>query len=594
MLRSSCLGRVARLGYLVLAVQSVALPVLAQGMPPGAPSVDNVAEAKKHFELGVKLLDAKEYEAALSEFEKSYALGKRYTALRNKAVCLRQLKRSAEAYYAYEYLLKAHDADLKPDVKKDIQRALDELKMITGEVLFQVDQPDAEISVDGRVLAGPTPLPPIRFNVGLHRVRVAKAGFEPREQEFMVASDQVVKVPVHLEMIATTGHVTIREQNGIPAHVFIDGKDVGPAPWDGDLPAGAHVIELRNEKAASDPKQIDVLVKGKLDFVALVVPINGIVSVRANPSVAKIVIDGHQAGTGNFAGELPPGTHQLEVSFDGFETFRAPLLVERGRTTQQTVTLVEVKHGGGGGAPLPLPDDKDRFTGVRGSLGFMGLFPMQRQTVECPQDGTAPLRCELAQELPYGFGVDLRVGYMWNWVGIEVVGAGIYDQYTVSRNHRANDTPLPGTNIQNVPRNEKFEFVGAGGFGGIGGRLATPGDVVRGTLGIAVGAVYKSVNFRRNMSGDVNDEHKSFQTYTAPGLLFDVGMTLGKSPGSRFFIGFVAWIDFPGEVFTEPATTNPAFVSPRTGSVPDPIPAYGLTTSTQYFIGPKLGLEFGH
>ncbi|MGZ5969926.1 MAG: hypothetical protein ACXWP4_19775, partial [Polyangiales bacterium] len=107
------LGRFSRLGVfsvsLALAGGSVSV---AFAQPSATVSKEQAAEAKKHFDLGLKLYKEKETEAALLEFEKSYELGKRPSALRNKAQCLRDLKRSSEAFAAYQKLLDAHAAEL--------------------------------------------------------------------------------------------------------------------------------------------------------------------------------------------------------------------------------------------------------------------------------------------------------------------------------------------------------------------------------------------------------------------------------------------------------------------------------------------------
>src|SRR5262245_39721282 len=69
--------------------------------PATPPDAAREAEAKKHFVAGVKLYAEKAYEAALLEFEHSYRLGGRASALKNVAQCYRDLKHFGEAYDAY-------------------------------------------------------------------------------------------------------------------------------------------------------------------------------------------------------------------------------------------------------------------------------------------------------------------------------------------------------------------------------------------------------------------------------------------------------------------------------------------------------------
>ena len=98
--RLPCLG----LAVIVL----VAIPAWAQSTPPtmppssapqaGRPSPQDASEAKRRFASGLKLYGEHAYTEALAEFEASYRLGGRPSALRNIAQCHRDMRHFAEAY----------------------------------------------------------------------------------------------------------------------------------------------------------------------------------------------------------------------------------------------------------------------------------------------------------------------------------------------------------------------------------------------------------------------------------------------------------------------------------------------------------------
>ncbi|MGZ3421711.1 MAG: PEGA domain-containing protein [Polyangiales bacterium] len=576
------LGRFSRLGVfsvsLALAGGSVSV---AFAQPSATVSKEQAAEAKKHFDLGLKLYKEKETEAALLEFEKSYELGKRPSALRNKAQCLRDLKRSSEAFAAYQKLLDAHAAELKPNEKADIERAIEELKLLTGEVMFAVDQPDAEIAVDGKVV-GTTPLfAAIRINSGTHKVRVTKAGFDTYEGDFTAVQQQLKKVEIHLAAVVTTGHVAVKEQNGARVTVFIDGKEMGPAPWEGDLAPGAHTVELKGEKLASESRTIDVVVKGKLDVVMAALALDGAISVAASPEGAHITIDGKEVGLTKYEGEIAPGTHQLSVTLPGFESFSAPLVIERGKTTSTTVKLVEERKLG-----PAKPTEDELYRGVYAKLGFHGYFGLHDPIV--PQCSDFATNCTQSEKpFLWGTGMSLRVGHSWGYIGVE----GVFSAQ--AHNHTTTLQFDPSVGSTGTGReSDKWSFWGWGAFFGPGVRASTHGDVVRATGGIAVGGIYKVFFAHEDYSGasGSQDFHKGV---LYPGMLFDLGIELGSTPGTRFMLGVDLWLEFPGDVsFDDQPISTPLIAGSRDPSLARvTIPFHAQ--STQYFIGPRLGFAFG-
>jgi hypothetical protein len=582
------LGRLSRFGiFFVSLTLSGATVSVAFAQPSAAVSMEQAAEAKKHFDLGLKLYKEKETEAALIEFEKSYELGKRPSALRNKAQCLRDLKRSSEAFAAYQKLLETHGGELKPNEKADIERAIEELKLLTGEVIFAVDQPDAEISVDGKVV-GTSPLfAAIRINSGTHKIHVTKAGFESYDGEFTAVQQQQKKVEVHLNAVVTTGHVVVKEQNGARVTVFVDGKEMGPAPWEGDLAPGAHTVELKGEKLASETRSVDVVVKGKLDVVMPALAVDGAISINATPEGAHITIDGKEVGQTKYDGEISPGTHQISVTLTGYESFSAPIVIERGKTTTTTVKLVEERKATG---PVKLSED-EIYRGVYAKLGFLGYFglhdPVAPQCI--PDLGNNCTQSE--KPFLWGGGMSLRVGHSWGYIGVEGVFSAQAHNHTTTL--QFDPSALALLNGANPGReSDKWSFWGWGAFMGPGVRATTHGDVVRATGGFAVGGIYKVFFAHEDYSGGSGsqDFHKGV---FYPGMLFDLGIELGATPGTRFMLGVDFWLEFPGDVSFDdlPISTPPAAGVRDASNARVTLPMY--SQSTQYFVGPRIGFAFG-
>jgi hypothetical protein len=76
---------------------------------------------------------------------------------------------------------------------------------------------------------------------------------------------------------------------------------------------------------------------------------SGSIRLRANPSHARVYIDGALVGTvDDFDGltshlDLDPGPHQLELRADGYETYTAQVSVRAGRTMTERASLKRIQ-----------------------------------------------------------------------------------------------------------------------------------------------------------------------------------------------------------------------------------------------------------
>ena len=90
--------------------------------------------------------------------------------------------------------------------------------------------------------------------------------------------------------------------------------------------------------------------------------------------------------------------------------------------------------------------------------------------------------------------------------------------------------------------------------------------------------------------GNQSEQSYASAGYTTFGFVMDGGILLGSTPGTKFFIGAQAWIDFAPTIVTGPDTfiplPNDAYKHPGRGIT--------VVDGTQVYIGPVLGLQFGH
>jgi hypothetical protein len=564
--------------FIIAAIAFCSSPVLAD-------RAADEATAKKNFESGLKLFGEGAYAEALVAFEASYRLGGRPSALKNVAQCHRNLKHFVEAYETYEQLIAAHGDKLPPPDKKAVDQALDELSVLTGAVAIAVSEAGADVEIDGKSI-GTSPLPkPKRVSVGTHRVKVSKASFEKVEQDVNVGSQETKKLDVKLEPEKLVGHVIVREPNGRDVKVFLDGEEKGPAPWEGDVAAGEHKIEVKGARFASESRKITITAKERVDIVLDAQPVTGHLRVTTIPASASIAIDGRTVGSGAWEGDLPEGPHKIEATAEGQPPQQREVFVGRGQMVVQEIPIV---------AALGLARPVD-YRGIYvqlalfGGIGVAGKVSNEQPSVLSRQ-GSAMLEA----------GATLRGGYSLGILSAELVGSFMFE-------HRDETLRTPQSGAGQQTYND--EANGPNFFIGVGPRVTSKDDTIRFTFGIAPGIAIRNFDFHRDTNGGNNGggnpnapfapqnnatgsgNGQDFSAgYTTFGFMADGGMLLGSTPGAKFYLGVNAWLDFGREIVIGPETRSSlpdsAFTKPGRGIL--------VSDGVQFIIGPTLGLRFGH
>src|SRR5262245_35863031 len=125
-------------GAVALIALSVSMAAAAQEASPPSPpepapnpAETRLAEARRHFELGIAHFDRNEWEAALVEFRSSRELAKTKGNTKNLAICLRKVGRFDEALDMFEALLRDFP-DLPPADRELARREISELLASVG------------------------------------------------------------------------------------------------------------------------------------------------------------------------------------------------------------------------------------------------------------------------------------------------------------------------------------------------------------------------------------------------------------------------------------------------------------------------------
>lgn len=339
---------------LALAVPSVAFvaPRDAHAQPKRPKSVGAMlsGEAKKQWDSGVNLEEARQYDAARSAFLQAYELSKNPRVLFNVAVMEIKSGRYAAAADTFKRELDEGKGVLSREEESDITNAVAGLQKYIMTLTVDVSEPDAKIFVDD--IEQKTPLKgPISVAVGSHRVRASKPGFADA-QVYIDGSERSPRVTLKLEPFTKSTRVSISIVGPKSAVVKIDGKEVGTA-----TPATPYAGQVNVQ---TEPHQFTVEANG---FVTVTQPAvardgealnlslqmseeqaKGKLIVVSNQEGASIEIDGQPRGATRWEGPVDVGNHQIQVKKRGFYTWIYDVQVPRGGERSVTATLNEDRN----------------------------------------------------------------------------------------------------------------------------------------------------------------------------------------------------------------------------------------------------------
>jgi hypothetical protein len=548
-----------------------------------------VAEAKKNFEVGLKLYKEGLVKEALATFLAANKIAPRASIQRNIGQCQRDLKDFAAAHGTYSDMLDKFWETMKPAEAEAVKRALEELSMLTGSIEIKAAEPDAAVTVNGTDV-GKTPFAkPLRFNIGQYTVAASKSGFEPFSKQASVQGNDTVVIDVKLEKEVLTGHLSV-VANGPAEGVILtlNGTPVGPLPWEGELEPGSYQVEAKGPASAANPQRVDIVRRQKSDVLVQLFAQIGVLFVDPHNAEAEISVDGKVVGKGVWEGRLTPDRHELLVTAPLRKPYSRVLVLHVGERAVENPVL-QLEEG------ATLHD----FTGLYVGFDLGGRFGTKTKygiAESCP---ALVGSCDSGK--PVGFDARLRIGYNFGWLGAEVFGLANGDFASASANYSAYTVQSTGNVFRG--RQEDYSFDRFGGGAGLGVRATSKHTVIRFTGGAGLGVAYRKMGSRVEAQTTVppnatctfncQDESRSMgwsssTSKTIPMLLLDAGLLLGSTPGTKFKLGAMMAFEFYGDA----AVTEPQGAETANGVVV-PRPGMQVARGTEIFFGPVIGLQFG-
>ncbi|GMV14088.1 MAG: PEGA domain-containing protein [Polyangiaceae bacterium] len=199
-------------------------------------------EAKEAYESGKLLYADGDYAGAKLKFERAHELAQDPRLLWNMAAAEKQQRRYDRVLALVERYLAEGGDKLTDADRQEAKSLVDMVRALVSEVTVSVNEPGAEVSVDGEKI-GESPLAaPLTLTQGERTFKVTKPGFRPFAKTQNLQGGTKLALEVVLEPQLREGR--LRVVAGVGDTIRIDGKVVGKGQWEGKLASGTHTLSV--------------------------------------------------------------------------------------------------------------------------------------------------------------------------------------------------------------------------------------------------------------------------------------------------------------------------------------------------------------
>ncbi|MGC4068124.1 MAG: PEGA domain-containing protein [Polyangiaceae bacterium] len=563
---------------------------------------------------GDRLAAAGDLKGALQIYRAVYFRTETGEAQRRIADTEARLGHDGYAYSEYARLLDRFGSSLPRTDRKKLEKRLKKLDDSTGLLVLDDLPANASILVDDESVPKNLRSNPLRLTRGWRRLEVEIPSHKPVRFVTMVGA-----TPMHMaltfEPLLTTAMIRIGVRDDLPLDLYVDGKKFGPLPQQVQLPVGEHAIAADGETHFVAPRALVVETRSPTELTLEATEKPAVLEIDPSAPNAILYVDEQPLGTGPRRLELTRGKHVLELRRPGYRTQKLVLDAKPGQFNVLRAAAYVLEHGiptsPMGTAPRPSTprsprpdepqdkptarptsnakvktnstqetDEEHAFRGFYGELFvpiMLGGASTHSYVSSCPAD-TYGGTCSTTA--PRGGGLALKVGYFYEWIGVEAFGAGAVDVSSA----QLGLPPIPSVTDDMRALAERTVFLRAGGLLGGGLRLSTPLKGIR----VSLGADYLHV--ARKVIAIPDSFVGASLGYSAPGYFLDGGLELGSTPGTRFYLGAFLFIENAPDLVLSRDLTALGI----TTTVPSELTTMTVYRGRQYLFGPLLGLTFGH
>jgi hypothetical protein len=305
-------------------------------------------EARGHWDAGVALAQRRNWDGARTSFKAAYDISKNPRVLFNIGVAEKELGRYAAALDYFKRELAEGKGQLAPDEEANVKATIAGLEKYVAQLTINVSEKDAEVYVDNDRIDSAKLPGPITVQLGERRVRAVKPGFAEVVEPIQLAGGGSGTVNLKLQPLTRTSRVNVSVVGPPNAVVKVDGKEVGPAPYAGQVPVTAEPHQFSAEAPGYITATQSTIVKEN-EILNLTLQLSqeqekGKLLVLAKPEGSSIEIDGKFVGASKWEGPVDARTHQVVVKKQGFYTWTHDVDVPKGGERSVSASLNEDRN----------------------------------------------------------------------------------------------------------------------------------------------------------------------------------------------------------------------------------------------------------
>jgi PEGA domain len=246
--------------------------------------------ARQAWDRATSLSKNNDHNGASVEYQRAYDLSHNPRVLFDLGVEEKSAGHYVRARQHWEQELTEGETVLteaeKTELKADIQVVTKYITTFTVDV----NEPGATVFIDDVAMSGATPFTsPIPIDPGEHTIRVQKDGFLPEifKVVIKVGTPEAHSFVLKPDMEHRKAMVNVSVDGAPSATVFMDGKDMGPAPFHGEVTAEHHTFTAHADGFVDASKSIDAQYKETYEIS---------LSLSAVRHQAKLIVDVYPAG----------------------------------------------------------------------------------------------------------------------------------------------------------------------------------------------------------------------------------------------------------------------------------------------------------
>lgn len=237
-------------------------------------------------------------------------------------------------------LRKAHYRELNHtlQLRRDDRRSLDlRLEPVTGLVLVRTEPPGVEVRLDG-AFKGRTPLILDDVTVGEYRVGLSHEGYHDETIDLRIED----RVPLEIRADLTSDSAVVEVvTTPAGAELTINGISRGTTPQRvARIPAGEVRVEVTADGYLPVTQNMRLAAGEEQRLEIRLSPRPGRLRVESRPPGARVMLDRHYQGmTPLDLDELVPGTYDLRVELEGYDTERRLVNLSHGDSLTENFRL---------------------------------------------------------------------------------------------------------------------------------------------------------------------------------------------------------------------------------------------------------------